>query len=435
MTTPAELKLLHVISPTWALRKMGDKPRLELRRSDGSACWVRPKGDQRPTFSIGTTVAERHRLRPEFRHLAAAGLTFKRLRDKLEQRRASSSDKLKLSRASLSNLSNLPDDMRNLDASHRCGDARCFAPGHIAWEDHALNTNRDACIGDSQMTCNHSPSCIRGAIVHQVTVKGTSTRPGRRRKGVPPPSAYGGDTPAPETPTRTSTKSSSSVANAPALPTPPLTPPPTLANQLPSLADPSRSAAGRRPSVSSPASRRSLSASTASSHSSRTSRASSELSVVPDSEDEDAWEAFEEQEDEGEKVAVELEARVSSKRRRSVEVLDLTESDDEDVEVVRAEDGGNDAKVRASEDRDERRMKLHDEVQHRRKRLFDLVSAELATLERPRKRQRHTPPITARLAVSVRRTLRKIGMVRLFRAHRPLESWVKAFKGCWRWIE
>ncbi|EGU11505.1 hypothetical protein RTG_02675 [Rhodotorula toruloides ATCC 204091] len=438
MTTPAEPKLLHVISPTWALRKMRDKARVELRRNDESSCWIRPQGDDRPTFSIGTTLVERHRLRPEFGHLATARLTFKRLRDKLEPCRASSSDKLKLSRAALCNLATFPGNSADLDASHRCGEPRCFAPGHIAWEDHTLNTNRDACFRNLRTTCLHSPSCIRGAVIKRVTVKGTSARPGRRRKGVPPPSAYGGDTPAPETPPPTSTKCSPTNDTPAALPTPPLTPPSTLANQLPSLAGSSRPAGSRGISSSPSSAARLPPASTSSSpSSSRTSRASSELSVVLDSEDEDAWEAFEGQEVEVEKARNEFEERMSYERRRSVEVLDLTGSDDEDVEVVRAEGGGNDAGalVASSAGRDGGRMEGQDEVQRRRKRLFDIVSAELATLERPQKRHRPALPTPLSLVLPAARILRHSQISRMFRAHRPLASWIQAIKSCWRWIK
>lgn len=388
-----------------------------------SSCWTplhqHTGSAKRSQYSIGTSAVKRSRLRREYWHLAQDAATFGDVWNALAGRSKVKGQKVKLFRYQLANLSTLPAnaDMRKVEASHLCGNRACFAPGHIAWEAHHSNTSRDWCHADDDFACGHMPACIRGPISRTVLVPGERRRGGRRRA----------DAAWSVAPSSVPTPSPAILAAASStFPTPPVTPPFTLSNQLPSLAGPSRPAAVRRSSHSSSWAHRSSSASPSSSHSLRTSRASSELSVVPDSEDEGEGAAA--QEAEVELAKVELE-RPPEERASSVAVLDLTASDDEYVAFGDIEVEEDDELVLVSF-KDTQRDPTPD-TWNRPKRLFDLVSTELATLARPQKRQRHALPITARLTVSVRRILGK----RLFRVHRPLTSWYQAIKGCWRWIE
>jgi len=57
----------------------------------------------------------------------------------------------------------------NTDASHLCGNAWCFAPKHLVWEDRATNISRRGCAGFALVTvldvtkwikiCKHQPTC------------------------------------------------------------------------------------------------------------------------------------------------------------------------------------------------------------------------------------------------------------------------------------
>ncbi|BGP35318.1 hypothetical protein JCM10296v2_007154 [Rhodotorula toruloides] len=163
---------------------------------------------------------------------------------------------------------------------------------------------------------------------------------------------------------------------------------------------------------------------------------SSELSVVPDSEDEDEEAAEPEEELVVGLGKVELE-RPAKERASSVEVLDLTASDDESIAFGDIEVEVDDDLVFVSFTKVQREQAA-DARQHR-KRLFDLVGTELATLERPQKRQRAAPPIVARFVFSAERIFSKsrirsrIG--RVFRANRPLAAWIQAIRASWKWIE
>ncbi|BGP27602.1 hypothetical protein JCM10295v2_006576 [Rhodotorula toruloides] len=165
----------------------------------------------------------------------------------------------------------------------------------------------------------------------------------------------------------------------------------------------------------------------------RTSRASSELSVIPDSEDEEAWEAFEGEEQEMGKFAVQGVEPTAGGARPSIEILDLTQSDDEDVAQVEAGSGAQGKRALVSTD--EARPDFQLETQQRRKRLLDLITTELATLERPKKRQRLDASPAHRLLRSAFLVLSKARFSRFLRARRSLASWAQAVKSRWAWSE
>ena len=51
------------------------------------------------------------------------------------------------------------EDDRRYEASHLCGNARCFRPDHLVVEEHGVNEERKRCVAGQ---CRHNPpyKCI-----------------------------------------------------------------------------------------------------------------------------------------------------------------------------------------------------------------------------------------------------------------------------------
>ena len=66
-------------------------------------------------------------------------------------------------------LANGPPPNEDSQASHICGNARCFKEYHQVWEDPVTNNSRKGCIGFinvdgtkyTSAECDHSPRCLK----------------------------------------------------------------------------------------------------------------------------------------------------------------------------------------------------------------------------------------------------------------------------------